>query len=563
MAHTHIMYDSDPHFTIDPDTRVLTYTSPEKLTIMQNDHNSEIITFDIPREIDGHDMLNCKDSVQVHFVNIDANNTTNRVSGLYNVTDLQVSPNDNTKLVCSWVVSSEATSLVGTLHFVLRFACMSGSTVEYAWHTALYTGITILQTIDNTEIVTKEYNDVLEEWYQELMSAGNSGVNLVEAAAQEAIERIALSGGVIVSDTEPTSETVKLWIKPQSGDGCSLWVRNVTTGIFEPIVTVAGDAGEPIHIVQETGGSQTNVMSQKAVTDGLYEIELLRTSLYDLTIPSLESRLDSTEFNADEALNKVDELISDVDVVKSNNSAINGRIDFVEKDLEDLDAQVKTASNNASSVINDVSALKTKANSLESNMDDLQTGMSELTPFSDMIRFYLETLIHLRNDIYNFSDLGNRKHGSLNFSYHAASDSFTLFSMPAMSYETLVIPNKYSDSEHGEKAVSTIFAEVSNNDYVKTIIVPSSIVKIAPDYLNNSSTIDTHPFEGMPNLTRLDFLACSVLPTLGESDKSCPLLAKDSPNCKIYITKEAKKSSWTSSGWNRLPSDVREKIIEV
>ena len=49
MPHLHPLYDSDPHFSINADTRIITYTSPEKLILIQGDHNSEIVTFDIPR----------------------------------------------------------------------------------------------------------------------------------------------------------------------------------------------------------------------------------------------------------------------------------------------------------------------------------------------------------------------------------------------------------------------------------------------------------------------------------------------------------------------------------
>lgn len=190
MAHEHIVYDSDPHFEIDPDKRELKYTSPEKLTVMHNDHNSEIVTFDMPREIDGHDMTLCN-KVQIHFINIDSNRSSNQVTGMYTVTDLHVDPDNPSKLIFSWPISRSATSLVGTLHFAIRFACMDGSRLTYAWNTAIYSSINISASIDNSLAIGEEYTDVVQEWYYSLVSAGTMGVNAIADATEDAIARIA------------------------------------------------------------------------------------------------------------------------------------------------------------------------------------------------------------------------------------------------------------------------------------------------------------------------------------------------------------------------------------
>lgn len=51
--HEHSIYDTDPHFVIDAVTRAIT-TQSKKLKLMQYDHNSERLTFEMPRHIDGH-----------------------------------------------------------------------------------------------------------------------------------------------------------------------------------------------------------------------------------------------------------------------------------------------------------------------------------------------------------------------------------------------------------------------------------------------------------------------------------------------------------------------------
>ena len=198
MPHKHIVYDADPHFTIDPDTRVLQYTSPEKLTIMQGDHNSEIFTFDMPREVDGHDMSKCN-KVQVHYINIDANKSSNRSPGIYEVTDLQLKEGDENTLVFSWLVSRNATQYAGPLNFIIRFACTTetkdtnGNTVaevDYTWNTAIFQGVAVANSLDNSEDVIEGYADILMNWYYDLVNAGTDGVNKVEAVVEAALDRV-------------------------------------------------------------------------------------------------------------------------------------------------------------------------------------------------------------------------------------------------------------------------------------------------------------------------------------------------------------------------------------
>ena len=72
MAHIHSIYDCDTHFVIDPVTREIKNES-EKTVIVQNDHNSERFSFELPKTIEGHDMSLCN-VVQVHYLNTDKNN---------------------------------------------------------------------------------------------------------------------------------------------------------------------------------------------------------------------------------------------------------------------------------------------------------------------------------------------------------------------------------------------------------------------------------------------------------------------------------------------------------
>ena len=173
MAHAHIVSDSDNHFVIDPISTQLNNNS-KKTILMKTDHNSEQFTFELPRMVEGHDM-SLSNKVEVHYINI-SSKTREQSTGIYNVADFGVDAEDDTKVLGTWLVSREATKYAGSLNFVIRFACLSADNVEeYAWNTAIYAGITIADTIENTETVVEDYVDILRQWLDTIENAGSSG----------------------------------------------------------------------------------------------------------------------------------------------------------------------------------------------------------------------------------------------------------------------------------------------------------------------------------------------------------------------------------------------------
>lgn len=169
MAHLHSVYDTDSRFVINPITRAIKNDSPKKTTIIQFDHNSERFTFELPRYVEGHDMSICN-KVEVHYLNVDAE-TKLKKSGVYIVDDLQISPDDNDIVICSWLIPGDATQLVGTLSFVVRYACIEGITTTYAWNTAV-SSVNVSTGINASDTVVTDYSDVLEKWKAELFNAG-------------------------------------------------------------------------------------------------------------------------------------------------------------------------------------------------------------------------------------------------------------------------------------------------------------------------------------------------------------------------------------------------------
>lgn len=166
MAHLHSVYDTDAHFKIDGVTRVVKNASQTKTMLVQHDHNSERFTFELPRMIDGHDMSTCN-VVQIHYINI-SSDKGNQYSGVYEVDDLQVSPEGDDVVICSWLISANATQFDGNLSFVIRFVCSNNGKIDYAWNTVPHSQVYVSKGICNSDVVAEEYADILEQWRQEL-----------------------------------------------------------------------------------------------------------------------------------------------------------------------------------------------------------------------------------------------------------------------------------------------------------------------------------------------------------------------------------------------------------
>ena len=184
MAHIHPVYDTDTHFIINALTREIKAEPKQKVKLIQHDHNSERFTFTLPRSIEGHDMSICN-VVEVHFLNIETA-TKAKNTGLYTVTDLQVSPDDPEKVTCSWLISQNATQLAGSLHFLLKFKCVVGDIIEYAWHTDQYKGITVSDGINADEAFEEEYVDIIAQWKAETIQDITEDVNANVSAWKEA-----------------------------------------------------------------------------------------------------------------------------------------------------------------------------------------------------------------------------------------------------------------------------------------------------------------------------------------------------------------------------------------
>lgn len=175
MSHINKIKDTDPFFVIEPITRAMKNVSGSKTIVIQHDHNSERFTFELPRYIEGHDMMECN-LIEVHYEN-------GSEKGIYIVDDLAIVEGEENKLTCTWLLSQNATSNVAALKFLLRFSCVqTDGTVDYAWNTAPYAGITVSTGLYNTDHIEKTHPDVIAELIARIdrIVAGGGGGEYVD-----------------------------------------------------------------------------------------------------------------------------------------------------------------------------------------------------------------------------------------------------------------------------------------------------------------------------------------------------------------------------------------------
>lgn len=339
MGHIHSVYDTDKHFTIDPATRALVNQNPNKNSIMQFDHNSERITFDLPRMVDGHDMMSCN-RVEVHYLNIDAQ-TKESKPGLYEVDDLAISPADDAltpeeenTVGCSWLVSRNATQLVGPLWFRVTFHCVTeADSPDYSWSTAVYKGLSVADGINNSDWVAEDYVDILEQWYNRIVE---SCVYSVVVTAD--IENEVASHSV----TEIKEFLDKGWLVTMDSNGqrYSLGSVSPNTVVFYRIDVGPDTIQYRTHTV--TGG--THLVSKATRYDKRAEVDT------SLTEEGMAADAKATG-NAFAAMNQaIQELSDHVDELHEEDSGIGALI-------VTIDEGAGLASHSASEIMSAVSAI--------------------------------------------------------------------------------------------------------------------------------------------------------------------------------------------------------------
>lgn len=273
---THSVIDDDAYFLIDPATRSITTQSEQPLVLIQGDHNSEEVTFAIPKTVDGHDMSLCN-KVQVHYINISAANPIDFNHGMFEV-HTPISEADGDLLKFSWVVDSGATVYVGPLNFAVRFMCTKTGTdengeetviIDYSWNTSPYIGTLVSEGLDSTDALIDKNYDVVDVLVQTWIASIASGAESIEQEIKGRIEQVGSAAVRSISNksVEANAELRRI-VDDAKADTDAYYTEIKQKMLDDNVAEIAESV-----IVQGTGTDIDKVMSQAATTTELNNLE--------------------------------------------------------------------------------------------------------------------------------------------------------------------------------------------------------------------------------------------------------------------------------------------------
>lgn len=258
-GHTHVVTDHDSYFVINPDTREIENSSQTRNVLMQFDHNSEVYTFELARYVEGHDMTLCN-RVRVHFNNIDEI-TLEENADVAELYDLDICPDDENKVLCSWTITRQATQLIGSLNFLVQYECIddNGDAV-YEWHTDIYTDVTIKKTINNAERPIVEYSNILEQWYQRIFGTGDAVLANITAEGETQVAAVAAEGDKQVSSVAAKGDE---YLAAISNEGTTQKEAIALKG-EETLATIPEDYTATYNMAEEALRRKANVIELEA-----------------------------------------------------------------------------------------------------------------------------------------------------------------------------------------------------------------------------------------------------------------------------------------------------------
>lgn len=265
-THTHSMKDSGSYFVIDPVSRTMSNGSIEPNVIMQYDHDSEIYTFEVPRYVDGHDMMLCN-QVLVHWNNIGESDYEENAE-TSDVYDLRINPNDTSTVICSWKISRNSTQLVGILSFLVQYKCVEDGVTTYEWHTDIYSDVVVKEGRTNGEASIIEYTDIIEQWRQRLFGAGDSVIADIAAASEEQLAAIDAKGKLILASIPEDHTTVYNSIRTKANA-----IQITAEGEAFSVTDASDDYLRDLHIYGRTTQvttEGTNLLQNNALTESVY-----------------------------------------------------------------------------------------------------------------------------------------------------------------------------------------------------------------------------------------------------------------------------------------------------
>ena len=171
------------------------------------------------------------------------------------------------KPTCSWVISQNATRLVGSLNFLLRFICLTDDVIDYVWNTSIFSGIYVSKGIYNSDIVAEQYIDTIKAWENRLKvvenSIGSSGIS-------PTIKVTSITGGNKVEITDANGTKIFNVLNGTNGTDGSDGTNgsNGVDGVSPTLTVEAITGGHRVTITDVNGTQSFDVMDGQDGKDG-------------------------------------------------------------------------------------------------------------------------------------------------------------------------------------------------------------------------------------------------------------------------------------------------------
>ena len=158
--------------------------------------------------------------IEVHFTNI-TRNKKQQNNGVYYVRSDDITSDYDT-VFFKWLISSEATQLVGSLKFTITFVCVGDDeNVSYKWSTGVFENIEVLTKLEHTAAVVQVYPDLYIKLKQDIVNSIPPSGGEVDPVLVEQIVVEYLTANPPAPGVSPTVTVTEI------EDGTSITIKDV------------------------------------------------------------------------------------------------------------------------------------------------------------------------------------------------------------------------------------------------------------------------------------------------------------------------------------------------
>lgn len=256
---------AEGHIVIGNDRFIKVPASLKRIAV-QHDHNVETVTFDCPRYWDGLDMS--KMAIYVNYMLV------NGYKDSYPVGNVVVDDTDDNIMHFDWVISRNVTQVKGAVTFLIcikKTGTDEDGNEEVHWNSELNKEMYVSEGLECEEIPEELVPDIVTELLLKVRTAEEK-VGGLEETVEGIEEKISTFENKVDDGLNTVSAlTISVTALDKKVDEADKKTNELITNLENAIT-------------QESGDSETAVMSQKAVTDEVTNLHLLHmTGACDVT----------------------------------------------------------------------------------------------------------------------------------------------------------------------------------------------------------------------------------------------------------------------------------------